>query len=56
MSEKFFRDDHPAVKVTEAAQAEAFAEALRNPVERAVLVVSGVVQRALKAICRLLPD
>lgn len=38
------------------AQAEDFRKAVRNPVERAVLVVSDVVQRGLKAVGRLLPD
>lgn len=45
-----------ALDMATELQAEAFRRACRNPVERAVLVVSDVVQRGLKAIGRLLPD
>lgn len=41
---------------TVAAQAEAFRKAVRNPVERSVLVASDALQACLQAIGRLVPD
>lgn len=54
MDEVTFVVDLEAARLTE--QEEAFRKALRNPVERAILVASDALQACLRAIGKLVPD
>lgn len=45
-----------ALDMQAQVQAEAFRKAVRNPVERGVLVASDALQGCLRALGRLVPD